>query len=135
MKQKPLTEEERNILVTYRIQRAKETLADADGLIKNGSYNSAVNRLYYACYYAVIALLVKNGINAQTHQGVIQMFSLHFIVNNKIDKRHSIFYGKLFNSRISGDYDDFVRYDYEMVASLQSKAKKFITEIENLINI
>jgi len=135
MKQNPLTEEERNILVTYRIQRAKETLLEADNLIKDGFYNATVNRLYYACYYAVIALLVKNGINAQTHQGVIQMFSLHFISNNKIDKQHSIFYGKLFNNRISGDYDDFVQYNNEMVAILRPQAEEFIAVIEKELKI
>ena len=134
MKQKPLTNEEQNVLVKYRIQRAKETLADADNLINNGSYNSAVNRLYYACYYSVIALLIKNGINAQTHQGVIQMFSLHFIVTNKINKKYSVFYGKLFNSRISGDYDDFVQYDAQMVNPMYLQAKEFIDIIEEEVN-
>jgi hypothetical protein len=33
MKQKPLTENERHLLVAYRMQRAKETLAEADNLI------------------------------------------------------------------------------------------------------
>jgi uncharacterized protein (UPF0332 family) len=130
MKQNPLTEEERKSLVNYRIQRAKDTLPEADNLIKDGYYNAAVNRLYYACYYAVIALLIKNGINAQTHQGVKQMFSLHFIVNNKIDRRHSVFYGKLFNSRISGDYEDFVWYDNEMLTTLRPQAEDFIAVIE-----
>jgi len=133
MKQNPLTQEERNILVTYRIQRAKETLKDAENLIKNGSYNSAVNRLYYACYYAIIALLIKNDINAQTHKGVIQMFSLHFISNNIINKRYSVFYSRLFNDRLSGDYDDFVVYDAEMVSPMYQHAEDFIAEIENVI--
>jgi len=130
MKQQPLTEEERNLLVTYRIQRAKETLAEADNLIKDNFYNAAVNRLYYACYYAVIALLIKNDITAQTHQGVKQMFSLHFIVNKKIDKQHSVFYSRLFNDRMSGDYDDFVQYDDEMIAALRPQAEDFIAVIE-----
>ena len=130
MKRTPLTEEERNSLVAYRIERAKETLYDADNLLKSGSYNSAVNRLYYACYYAVIALLMKNGINAQTRQGVKQMFSLHFIVNKKIDNRYSIFYGRLFNDRMSGDYDDFVQYDAETVNPMRLQAEEFIAIIE-----
>ena len=55
MKQRPLTDEERNLLVAYRIQRAKETLSEADNLIEEaGFFNAAVNRLYYACYYAVM---------------------------------------------------------------------------------
>ena len=78
----------------------------------------------------MIALLIKNGITAQTHHGVIQMFSLHFIVSKKIDKCHSIFYGKLFNNRISGDYEDFVRYDYKMISDLRPQAEEFIAVIE-----
>jgi len=130
MKQQPLTSEERNLLVAYRIQRAKETLTEADNLIKDGFYNAAVNRLYYACYYAVIALLVKHNIVAHTHQGTKQMFSLHFIANNKIDKQYSAFYGRLFNDRISGDYDDFVQYDNEMITALRPQAEVFINVIE-----
>jgi uncharacterized protein (UPF0332 family) len=111
MKQQPLTDEERSLLIDYRLKRSKETLLEADNLIADDFYNAAVNRLYYACYYAVIALLLKNGISAQTHHGVKQMFSLHFIATGKIDKTHSVFYGRLFNDRMSGDYDDFVQYD------------------------
>jgi len=130
MKHQQLTEEERSQLVTYRMQRARETLVEADSLIKNGFYNAAINRLYYACYYAVIALLAKNSLSAQTHQGAKQMFSLHFVTNGKIDKHQAIFYGRLFNDRISGDYDDFVQYDYEMLATVRPQAEEFITAIE-----
>ena len=133
MKQQPLTDEERALLVAYRMQRAKETLAEADELIIAGFFNAAVNRLYYACYYAVIALLIKNSIGAQTHQGVKQMFSLHFVVNQKIDRRYSIFYGRLLNDRISGDYEDFVNYNREMVMDLRPQAEEFISIIEKEI--
>lgn len=131
MKQQPLTDAEQGMLVDYRLQRAKETLAEADSLIESAFYNAAVNRLYYACYYAVIALLIKHNITAQTHQGVKQMFSLHFIVNGRIEKQYSLFYGRLFNDRISSDYDDFVQYDEEMVAELRPQAEDFIRAIEN----
>jgi len=130
MKQQPLTDEERKALTVYRIQRAKETLSEADNLIVAGFFNAAINRLYYACYYAVTALLIKNNITAHTHQGVKQMFSLHFIANNKIDKRYSAFYGRLFNDRMSGDYDDFVHYDSEMITALRPQTEELISVIE-----
>jgi uncharacterized protein (UPF0332 family) len=127
MKQQPtLTDEERRALVTYRLQRANATLAEADSLIADGFYNAAVNRLYYACYYAVIGLLVGNNITAHTHQGVKQMFSLHFIVSGKIAQKHSLFYSRLFNDRMSGDYDDFVQYDSAMLATLRPQVEEFI---------
>jgi uncharacterized protein (UPF0332 family) len=74
---------------------------------------------------------VKNNITAQTHQGVKQMFSLHFIANGKIDKQYSIFYGRLFNDRLSGDYDDFVQYDVTMLEIIRPQADEFISVIEN----
>ena len=130
MKQQPLSDGERNLLIDYRLQRAKETLSEADNLVEADFFNAAVNRLYYACYYAVTALLIKYNIVAQTHQGVKQMFSLHFIASNKIDKRYSAFYGRLFNNRISGDYDDFVYYDEDMITALRPQAEEFISAIE-----
>jgi len=132
MKQK-LTEESRVALVNYRLQRAKETLTEAEAMIEKGFYNAAINRYYYACYYAVIALLLKNDITAQTHQGVKQMFALHFIRSGKIDNKYSQFYAQLFNDRISGDYDDFLLYDHDKTSLLRPKAEDFILTIEKEI--
>ena len=129
-----LNEQEIQSLVTYRLQRANETLHEADILIENNCFNAAVNRLYYACYYAVIALLIKNHIQALTHDGVKQMFGLHFVTTGKVDRKYSRFYSQLFNDRISGDYDDFLSYDKEMVDSLRPKAEELIQCIKNLIN-
>lgn len=60
-------------LAKYRITRAKETLNEVSILIENKLWNTAVNRLYYACYYAVMALLIKKGIKTRTHMGARQM--------------------------------------------------------------
>lgn len=56
--------------VKYRLQKAEETLEVARLLVENKKWNSSVNRLYYACYYAVSALLINDGISAKTHAGV-----------------------------------------------------------------
>ncbi|MPN38207.1 hypothetical protein SDC9_185731 [bioreactor metagenome] len=62
------------------------------------------------------------------------MFSLHFVVNGKIEKHYSLFYSRLFNDRISSDYDDFVQYDEEMVTEFRPQTVDFIAMIEdNLI--
>ncbi|KAA6301865.1 MAG: hypothetical protein EZS26_002028 [Candidatus Ordinivivax streblomastigis] len=133
MKQQILNEESLAALVAYRIQRSKETLLEADVLIKGKFYNAAINRLYYACYYAVIALLLKNKITAQTHQGVKQMFSMHFLTTGKLNKKYSSFYSRLFNDRISGDYDDFLQYDEEMIKEIRPLAEEFIRAIEAIL--
>ncbi|TKG95725.1 HEPN domain-containing protein [Puteibacter caeruleilacunae] len=120
-------------LSEYRIQRAFETLAEATTLMDNGYHNAAINRLYYACYYAVNSLLIKNKITANTHSGVKQMFGLHFIVTKKISTDMGRFYNQLFNDRLSGDYDDFITFNEEILKEIYPKADEFVRTISNLL--
>ncbi|MGN6540887.1 MAG: HEPN domain-containing protein [Ginsengibacter sp.] len=53
--------------------KSKKTLAEIELLIQNELWNTAVNRLYYACYYAVIALLINKEIDTLTHTGARQL--------------------------------------------------------------
>ena len=49
----------------YRIQRAKETIREVELLIENDFWNAAINRMYYACFYAVSACLSKMELKPQ----------------------------------------------------------------------
>ena len=130
-----MTDADRKEIVKYRINRAHETLQEVDIFIEHQLWNTAVNRLYYACYYAVNALLINLKIKAQTHAGVRKMFGLHFIKTGKIDKDSGKFYSILFDKRITGDYDDFVRQKEEDVLQLKLRAEKFIHEIDKLMDV
>ena len=79
-----LDQESRDALVSYRMERAYNSLEEALYLENGGYYNAAINRLYYACYYATVALLLKNNISAQTHSGVKTMLGLHFVSKGKL---------------------------------------------------
>jgi uncharacterized protein (UPF0332 family) len=128
-----MKQEERQKLVNYRISRAKETLQEIEILIQNELWNTSINRLYYACYYAVIALLANNDIKAQTHAGVRQMFGLHFIKTEVISKDIGKFYSDIFDKRLTGDYDDFIDYSKEDIIGLFKPAKKLILTIDKLL--
>ncbi|MFY0650449.1 MAG: HEPN domain-containing protein [Cyclobacteriaceae bacterium] len=117
-----MTESERRELVAYRIPKAKSTLAEIDIHIENKFWNTAINRLYYSCYYAVSAILLQNEINTQTHSGVRQMFGLHFIKTGIIDKELGKFFSDIFDKRQTGDYDDFIEYTQEDALSLKASA-------------
>jgi len=66
-------------LILYRIQKAENTLEESNLLAGQNFFNTAVNRLYYACFYSVIALLLHYDISAKTHKGVNILFQKHFI--------------------------------------------------------
>ncbi len=129
-----MTTEERKDLVNYRITKSKNTLSEIDLLIRNELWNTAVNRLYYACYYAVIALLINNEIETLTHTGARQLFGLYFIKTGIIEKDFGKFYSKLFDLRHTGDYDDFIDSTKEQVTGLLQPAINLITKIELIIN-
>ena len=80
-----MNHQQKTDLVKYRLSKAKETLADVDVLVQNKLWNMAVNRLYYACFYAVGALLANAEIYSKTHSGTRQMFGLHFVATGKIN--------------------------------------------------
>jgi uncharacterized protein (UPF0332 family) len=120
-------------LVNYRISRAYETLKEADAMMKNHFWNAAINRTYYACFYAVSGLLLKKGIDTSTHKGIRQMFGLHFVQTGIISKEFSRFFSDLYDRRQTGDYDDFVLYDEETSKKLFLMAKEFVLEIDSLI--
>ena len=130
-----MTSIERKELATYRINKSKETFAEIHLLIENGLWNTAVNRLYYACYYAVIALLIDRKIETLTHAGARQMFGLHFIKNGIIEKDIGKFYSRIFDLRQTGDYEDFIDFSEEQVIDLLEPAEKLISRVESLLKI
>ncbi|GHT40676.1 DNA-binding protein [Bacteroidia bacterium] len=126
-----LTDTERTDVITHRMQRAEESLHHADILIADSAYNAAINRLYYACYYAVSALLLKHSFEYRRHHGAKTLFHQHFIATKRIDIKHSVFYSHLFNSRNEGDYADFIYFDAETAADYRAKATAFILAIQD----
>jgi uncharacterized conserved protein related to C-terminal domain of eukaryotic chaperone, SACSIN len=129
-----LSQENIEALITYRFQRAKETLAEIPYLKKEGYYNTAINRLYYACYYAAVALLIKHNINPSTHAGVKQMLGIHFVAPGLLSRELGRNFSLLFERRHSSDYDDFAYSSEKEINELLPKAIAFIDAIKLLIS-
>lgn len=128
-----LSQENRNALAVYRYRRSQETLAEVPSLKQLGYYNTAVNRLYYACYYAAVALLIRHGINPGTHAGVKQMIGMHFVATGRMSRETGRSFSLLFERRHSSDYDDFAYSTEEEVNELLPKAKTFIEAVGLLL--
>ncbi|GHU67577.1 DNA-binding protein [Bacteroidia bacterium] len=128
-----LTEEEKKSVVVYRMEKAKETFAEIPILIENKLWRNAANRLYYACFYAAAALLINDGQQAHSHNGVKSLLSLNYAKTNRIEKSLIKTYGQLFNMRQRGDYEDWVVIDEEDIKPLVEPAEQFIQTIEKLI--
>ena len=121
-------------LVLKKIGKAKSVINEIQNLLQFGYYNTAVNRLYYASFYAVQALLANTDIFPKSHKGVLNMFSLHFVRENKIPVQLSDFYAVIFNERQLADYDDDSEFDKETAEAYFSLATEFLAYIEKLLD-
>ena len=119
--------------IKYRLERALSTFEDAETLANNQSWNSSMNRLYYSCFYAVLALFAKHNIKSTTHSGTKTQFSQYFIKTGQLDKEYGMLFGDLFDLRQKGDYGDFFDFEEKHVAPLIPKVKEFLDKIQSLI--
>ena len=120
-------------LALYRLQRARETLEDARILADARRWNPCVNRLYYACFYAVSALLVQAGLSSSKHTGVRSLFNRHFVRTGKVAKEKARIFNDLFERRQEGDYMDFVSFEESQVRPWISEAEAFVESIAVLV--
>ena len=120
-------------LVSYRLRRARETLADAHILADAGRWNPCVNRLYYACFYAVSALLIQEGLSSSKHTGLRSLFNRHFVKTNKVTKEKARIFNDLFERRQEGDYLDFVSFEESQVQPWIPESEAFVENIAVLI--
>jgi len=120
-------------LALYRLQRARETIVDAQILAQAQRWNPCVNRLYYACFYAVSALLIQEGLSSSKHSGVRSLFNQHFVKINKVSKEIAHIFNDLFERRQEGDYMDFVSFEESQVRRWIPQAEAFVEHIAVLV--
>jgi uncharacterized protein (UPF0332 family) len=121
-------------LIKYRLLRAWDTLDDAKILAEKKKWNSTINRLYYACYYAVMAVLLDSNLKPTTHNGAKSNFSEYFVLTNKIPKELGKVYSQLFTWRQKGDYDDLFDFEKEKVMPYFEPVEKLINTIEYILS-
>ena len=122
----------REDLIEYKLEKSRQALKEAEVLENSGFFNAAVNRLYYAAYYAASALLLGEALETVTHKGIKVMLGLKFIQTGKLDKSFGQTYQRLFDSRQAGDYDDFVYHDEYTYGELKPLAESFVAKIEEM---
>lgn len=129
-----LTTDERDALIVYRIQKSNLSMVQAIDVAKLEHWSLVANRLYYAVYYMATALLLKKGLKAQTHSGVMHLLGLHFVKTGLLGSNEGRLFTRLFEMRQSGDYDDLFDLTSEEVEPYIDKAKAMIAKMEVLLS-
>lgn len=130
-----LSIDEKKSIIEYRIQKAWDSVREAEDNARLGHWTLAASRLYYSTYYMASALLVDKGITARSHSGVIHIIGSEFVKKDLLTKDEGRLISRLFGMRQSGDYDDLFDWTEEEVSPFFDKTKAFLTRMEDLITL
>ncbi len=124
---------DKNVLIKHRICRAKEAIEDARIALDNGRLFAAENRIYYAIFYIVSALALKDDFSTSKHSQLLGWFNRTYIKTGKLPEDIGKIYADAFQNRQESDYQDFINLDSTDVKRHFAEMLKFIERIENII--
>ena len=126
--------EEKRALIQYRLAQAKDSIKEAEVLMREGmSYRSVINRLYYAMFYAVLALLQEKEVGTSKHSGAIFLFDREFIKTGIFDIDFSKVLHRAFELRQKGDYMEQTEINKQDITEIRPKVQDFINKVENYL--
>lgn len=129
-----IEENDRESLIKYRLEQANETILDVELLVENKRLRSAINRIYYGMFYALLALGTAHQFETSKHAQLIGWFNKNFIHKGIINSKYGKIINKAFNRRTKGDYDTFVEFEENIVYEMLNEMKDFISEISSFIH-
>ncbi len=86
-------------IIKYWVERSLESLCSAEDELKANRLSFSVNRICYACFYIVSALLLQKGLKFKKHSGVKAYFHRYIIKQGLIGTEEGRFYNRLFEAR------------------------------------
>ncbi len=119
-------EQQRNIVVSYWWEKADDSLLSAERELDAGALVFSINRLYYALYYAVSAVLLRKEFTFSKHSGVRAAFHREIIKTGLMDAEWGRLYDQLFEDRHEGDYVALTDFDKLYVEEKLMQCRQFL---------
>jgi uncharacterized protein len=128
-----MTDETITALIDYRMEKSRESIKAARLMVDEKMLTIAMNRIYYAMFYAVQALLGKKAVAFSKHSQVKGYFNREFIKSGVLPIDMGRLYNKAFEYRQKFDYIDFAVPEEGMVLEYIEKAEQFVMSINNYL--
>ncbi|OIO92025.1 MAG: hypothetical protein AUK03_10220 [Anaerolineae bacterium CG2_30_64_16] len=129
-----MNEEQRGAVVRYWWSKAEDSLASARRELQAGSNVFAMNRVYYAAFYAVSAALLERKFQFVKHSGVRATFHREFVKTGLLDVKWGKLYDHFFEDRQEGDYVALTSFEREYVEMQLDQCVEFLATLRPLIS-
>ena len=117
-------------LLCYRVEQAHETLREAEILLNESALRGAINRAYYAMFYALLALLATKRLGTSKHSGALALFDREFVKTGVFPRELSRSLHLAFNRRQTHDYGEMTQVNHQIAAESLTDAQTFVAAIE-----
>ena len=128
-----LTDEERRIVVNLEIEKSDSIFQQIGELQRLGYWDNVANRLYYAAFHTVSALLIKDGHEVSSHKGATAMFGRYYIVTGQLPQQFGKLYSQLQTLREKSDYNCSFTAKQEDIEPLIGQTCDMLAKIKKLV--
>ncbi|MCX6226137.1 MAG: HEPN domain-containing protein [Bacteroidia bacterium] len=129
-----IKDNDREILVQYRLDQARQTISEVNKLIEADLLTIAVNRIYYGIFYCLTALALQYEYQTSKHFQLIGWFNQNFIKTGQIEVKYGKILRDAFKNRSDGDYAPFILFEKEDVLDMQLEMIDFIERIVSFLS-
>lgn len=129
-----MSEENILALVQYRLKQADDAVRAGHVLLDQDLFGDAVNRAYYAMFYAVLALLVTKQLGTSKHRGAISLFDREFVRAGVFDRELSAWLHTAFDMRLNADYKELVDISQDEVVMALQHATSFVLHVKTYLS-
>ena len=128
-----ISPEQRQELINLRIEQAESTYQLAVRLIAEKEFPTAINRIYYGMFYALLALGLQHQYETSKHLQLLGWFNKEFVNTGKVSKELGKIVKKAFDRRINADYELLPLPQEAEMQSIIEEMNTFIQGIKSYV--
>lgn len=116
------------------LDKAWRALEAAEANLARDDAETAINRAYYASFYAALAALDAVGERPKTHRRALRRFYLRVVQSGQISRDVGEILSHALDFRQQVDYDTFSLFEVQAATDLTADARRFVETIAALLS-
>lgn len=128
-----LDSSKKTIAVRLLLEKSDKNMEQAVRTADMGYWDLVANRLYYAVFHAVNAMLLIDGIKTGTHKGTSVQFGKSYVLSGVFSRKDGVLYGQLQTMRERADYQNVFTLEEEDGRKLIESAEELRKRIRDYV--
>ena len=117
------------------IRKGRRSLEAGRRLLRDGDFDFAISRAYYAMFYHAEALLLSEGFESDSHAGVIALLHREFVRTGRLDHAHAGALERSWKERTLADYEAGAEFTEARARQALDRAEAFLRAVEAALRV